>query len=102
MYGSKALGKLLKDYVRDQKKHPDQMPVVLLSSETKPTTDYGDVEAPVLTIVDWQPFGDGAAPPGMRNLPPPALPPAQEVLPPPNKQTAKTIGDEMDDEIPFE
>ena len=60
----------------------DQMPVVTLSSETKQTMNYGDVEAPVLTVVDWQPFGDGAAPPGMRNLPPPAWPPVQQVLPP--------------------
>lgn len=60
-FGSKALGALLGTYVRDQKKHPGLSPVVLLSSETKPTTNYGDVSAPVLTIVDWQAFGDGAS-----------------------------------------
>ena len=96
-YGSKALGALLNVYVRDSKKHPDQMPVVLLSSETKSTMSYGDVEAPVFTVVDWQPFGDGAAPPGMRNLPPPSLPPVQELLPPYQQKA----GGDMDDEIPF-
>jgi hypothetical protein len=93
-YGSKALGALLNIYTRTAKQHPDRMPVVLLSSETKTTQSFGDVEAPVLKIVDWQPFGEGAAPPGMRTLPPPALPPVQQqVLPP--------IGKDMSDEIPF-
>lgn len=96
-FGSKALGALLNAYVRDQKNHPGLMPVVVLSSETKPTTNYGDVDAPLFKIVDWQPFGEGASPPGMRLSPPP-LPPVQELLPP-NKQ--KFSGNEMDDEIPF-
>ena len=96
-YGSKALGALLNAYVREQKKHPDQMPVVTLSSETKTTTSYGDVEAPVLKVVDWQPFGEGAAPPGMK-LSPPTLPVTQQILPPPRKSI---IGDEMDS-IPFQ
>jgi hypothetical protein len=95
-YGSKALGALLNVYTRAAKQHPEQMPVVLLSSETKPTTNYGDVEAPVLKVIDWQPFGDGAAPPGMRNLPPPALPPVQQV-----QQVLPPIGKDMSDEIPF-
>jgi hypothetical protein len=99
-HGSKALGALLSAYVRDQKNHPGLMPVVLLSSETKPTTDYGDVAAPVLTVVDWRLFGEGAAPAGM-HVPLPSLPPVsstQELLPP-SKQ--KLIGEEMDDEIDF-
>jgi len=95
-YGSKALGALLKVYAREVKKHPNLMPVVLLSSETKTTTNYGDVEAPVLTIVDWKTFGPDAAPPGMR-LPQPEFPKTQEVLLPPSK----SIGGDMDDEIPF-
>jgi len=95
-YGSKALGALLNKYTREARQHPDQMPVVTLSSETKQTTNFGDVEAPVLTVVDWQLFGDGAAPPGMK-MPPPALPPAQQVLPP----AKKSIDDEMADSIPF-
>ena len=91
-YGSKALGTLLNKYTREAKQHPDQMPVVTLSSETKQTTNFGDVEAPVLKIVDWQPFGEGAAPSGMK-LPPPALPSVQQVLPP--------IGEELSDDVPF-
>jgi hypothetical protein len=91
-YGSKALGALLRTYVHDQKKHPDQMPVVLLASETKTTTNYGDVEAPVLIVDDWQLFGNGAAPPGIQNLPQPKLPVTPELLPPP-----QSFGAEMDD-----
>jgi hypothetical protein len=72
------------------------MPVVLLSSETKETADYGDVEAPVLKVVHWQAFGPDAALPGTP-LPQPEFPKAQELLPPPNKP----IGDDMDDSIPF-
>jgi hypothetical protein len=53
----------------------------------KSTTNYGDVAAPTFTIVDWRPFGDGAAPPGTP-LPPPKLPLVQELLPP-SKQEAK-------------
>jgi hypothetical protein len=79
--------------VRDQEKHPDQVPVVLLSSETKTTMNYGDVEAPVLSVIDWQQFGPDAAPPGVR-MPTPALPPAQEVLLP-------DLRDAMNDEISF-
>jgi hypothetical protein len=98
-YGSRALGALLKTYTRDVKKHPGMMPVVLLLSETRPTTNYGDVEAPLLKVVDWQPFGDDASPPGMKLLAP-TLPKVQQVLPPPSKQT-KTLGDDMSDEVPF-
>jgi hypothetical protein len=94
-YGSRALAALLNKYTREAKLYPDQMPVVLLSSETKQTMSFGDVEAPKFTIVDWQPFGPDAAPPGMRNLPPPALPTVQELLP---KQSLRS---EIGEEIPF-
>jgi hypothetical protein len=96
-YGSKAVGKLLGTYIREQQNHSGLMPVVLLSSETKPTTNFGPVEAPVFTIVDWRPFGEGAAPPGMR-LPQPELPKTQVLLAPPAKAP---VADEMSDEIPF-
>jgi hypothetical protein len=97
-YGQKALGTLLKKYGGEAKAHPGLMPVVLLSSEKRETTEYGEVDAPVLTIVDWKPFGDDASPPGMR-LPQPPLPPVQELLPP-SKQVKK-LGDMDDDAIPF-
>jgi hypothetical protein len=96
-YGAKALGALLKVYTREAKHHPGLMPVVLLSSEIKETIDYGDVDAPVFTVVDWKAFGDGAAPPGNPKTPLPVLPKTQELLPPPSKP----IGDDMSDEIPF-
>ena len=98
-FGSRALGALLAAYTRQAKSHPGLMPVVLLSAETRTTASYGDVSGPVLTIVDWQAFGEGASPPGMP-LSQPSLPVVQQVLPPPPKP-AKAIGDEMDDEIPF-
>jgi hypothetical protein len=96
--GRKAIGNFLKDYTAKAKQHPGHYPVVTLCSRTKPHPDYGTVDEPILQIVDWQPFGEGAAPAG-RRLPQPALPAVQELLPPPSKQT-KMIGD-MDDEIPF-
>jgi hypothetical protein len=95
-YGSRALGMLLKIYAHNAKKHPGSMPVVLLSSEVRATQNFGDVDAPVFTVVDWKPFGEGSAPPGMK-LQPPASPKTQQVLPPPKK----SIGDEMDESIPF-
>jgi hypothetical protein len=98
-YGRQALGALLAAATRDCRKHPGCAPVVLLGSEERSTINYGDVAAPTFTIVDWRPFGDGAAPPGMP-LPPPKLPPVQGLLPP-SRQKAKAIGDEMDDEVPF-
>ena len=97
-YGQKAMGGLLTTFIRDCHKHPSCMPVVLLSSEEKTTTNYGDVAAPVLTIVDWQPFGEGSAPPGMP-VPPPPLPPVHELLPP--SKEPKMLGEAMDDEIPY-
>jgi len=95
-YGSKALGALLKVYTREAREHPGLMPVVLLSSETKETVDYGDVEAPVLTVADWKDFGPDAAPPGMK-LPQLEFPKVRELLPAPSKP----ISDDMNDEIPF-
>jgi hypothetical protein len=102
-FGSKALGAFLAKALRECVQHPGCMPVVLLSSEDKPTIKFGDVAAPVLTIVDWQPFGEGAAPPGMpTRMRQPQLSAAQEVLPP-NKQITTKIGAgaDLEDEIPF-
>lgn len=101
-FGQKALGALLTAYVRDRKQHPGLSPVVLLLSEDKSTANYGDVSAPVLKLVDWQDFGDDAAPPGSPTLAPPPLPSVQELLPPaqPGKRQTRGIPD-MNDEIPF-
>ena len=97
-FGQKALGALLSAYVGDYNNHPGCMPVVLLSSENKSTTSYGDVAAPVFKIVDWKPFGEGASPPGSPLLAPAALPVQQELLPPAKRQALRV---DMDDEIPF-
>ena len=64
-YGRKALGKLIDAYVRDARKHPGKMPVVTLSSKDEPHPEYGDIPTPVFAVVDWQAFGEGAAPPGV-------------------------------------
>lgn len=97
-FGQKAIGALLNAYLRDYRNHPGHMPIVLLSSEQRATQSYGDVAAPTLKVIDWAPFGDGAAPPGTPALAPAPLPPKQEILPP-----AKSAGwqRDMDDEIPF-
>ena len=97
-YGSRGLGALFKVYARDAKKHPDMDPVVLLSSETKTTQSFGDVEAPVFKVVDWKPFGDDRSPPGMKVPLPqvPQLPKVQTLLPP-----KQSNGNDPDDEIPF-
>jgi hypothetical protein len=96
--GRKAIGNFLKDYTAKAKQHPGKDPVCILTSRSDPHPEYGTVDKPILQIVDWQPFGEGAAPAG-RRLPQSPLPAVQELLPP-SKQT-KTIGEEMDDEIPF-
>jgi hypothetical protein len=93
-HGPRALGRLLKTYTHERQQHPGMMPVVLLLSETKPTMDFGDVDAPLFKVVDWKPFGEGASPPGMK-LPPPVLPKVAQILPP------KSGGGGFDDEVPF-
>jgi hypothetical protein len=112
-YGSKAMQKLIKDFVGAARKHPGMMPVVTLGVETK-RTSFGDVEAPVLTIVDWHPFGDGASPPGQRNAIPQSAamlmfrrPESVGIEAPDNTIDAevtedkKPRRDDFDDEIPF-
>lgn len=95
-YGSKAVGRLLLAYAREAKQHPGLMPVGLLSSHDEFSPDYGAIPAPTVTIVDWQPFGEGAAPAGSP-MAMPALPaPAQ-----PLTVVAGSTEDAMDDEIPF-
>ena len=97
-YGRQALGAFLAAATRECKKHPGCAPVVLLGSEEKSTVSFGEVAAPTFTIVDWRPFGDGAAPPGMP-MPPPRLPPVHELLAP--SRETKILGEAMDDEIPY-
>ena len=73
-YGRKALGRLLDLYAREAKKHPGLMPVVALSTRDESSSDYGLIPAPVLTVVDWKAFGEGAAPPGSPTTLLPELP----------------------------
>lgn len=100
-FGQKALGALLKAYLRNYKNYPGCMPVALLSSEEKWTQNYGYVAAPVLKIVDWQPFGEGSAPPGSAALAPPPLPLTQELLLPGKHDGRQLPDSDMDDEISF-
>lgn len=62
--GRRALGDLLKTFAKDSRQHPGLYPVVLLESYDRPTADYGKVPTPRLNVVDWQSFGEGAAPAG--------------------------------------
>jgi hypothetical protein len=101
--GRKAIGHFLKAYAREAKRHPGEYPVALLTSRSEPHPEYGTVIKPILKIVSWQAFGDGAAPPGM------PLRETQQVLTssqPQPKLTAPTktkssLADDMGDSIPF-
>jgi hypothetical protein len=105
-YGRKAVGRLLDAYTREMTQHLGLMPVVLLSSRDQPT-DHGMTQAPVLTIVEWRAFGDGASSagspstssttPALEGQPTLALPAAKA------KGTTASLGSggDMDDEIPF-
>ena len=107
-YGRKAVGRLLDAYTREAKRHPGMMPVVLLSSRDEHSADYGFIPTPVLTLVEWRAFGDGAAPPGSPAMS--STVPALEAQPTPSllatekpsrsSASVRTRSD-MDDEIPF-
>ena len=98
-YGRKAFGRLLDSYVRDAKKHPGMMPMVVLSSKDEHSPDYGDIPAPVLSIVNWEKFGDGAAPPGSP-MPQPTISTKQLALPVANEIIVEeTDAEEIDDDF---
>jgi hypothetical protein len=67
-YGRKEVKRLLKAYAKGAKENPGKMPVVLLKCKIETSPTYGDIEAPLFDIVDWQEFGEGASPPGERTL----------------------------------
>jgi hypothetical protein len=97
--GKKAIGTFLKQYLAEAKRHPGEFPVVLLTSRDERDPDYGTIKKPVLRIVGWAAFGEGAAPAGSPTLAP-ALPPprqAQQLLPPKQSLSSEMGGDE----IPF-
>jgi hypothetical protein len=62
--GTGAIGEFLNAWAADYKNHPGQAPVVGLQSWDKPNPDWGRIPTPRLKIVGWQPFGEGATPPG--------------------------------------
>src|SRR5262249_32338966 len=72
-HGRKALGRLLKAYGEQVKDHAGMMAVVYLGSKSQPGM-RGEVSVPIYTIVDWQPFGVGAALKGKRLEHKPAVP----------------------------
>ena len=92
--GKKALSKLIGVYRENAKKHPGQMPIVYLGSIEK-MGEKGVYEAPTLEVCDWQPFGDGASPPGN----PPDVPPPLPRLT--DESDEVMVDDVMDDEIKF-
>jgi hypothetical protein len=66
--GRREVGKFLKTFNRDARKHPGQYPKVILGTRGEPNPDYGTIDKPVLKVVDWAVFGEGAAPPGWQSL----------------------------------
>jgi hypothetical protein len=113
-YAPKQMRKFIECFVKEARKHPGMMPVVTLGSHTEVSPTYGPIQVPLLTIVDWLPFGEGASRPGQRgNIPEDA---AAFMLAPPQDNDAndgEIIEHEtaeipttnrrrdMDDEIPF-
>jgi hypothetical protein len=115
-YALKSLRKSIKeDFVGAARKHPGMMPVVTLGTYDERSPTYGKIPAPLLTIVDWQPFGEGASGPGRRD----AVPQGAALLMlgqlPGRRSDGKVIdaevvetktpprrnNDDMDDQIPF-
>lgn len=107
--GRKALAKLINTFRRDVRKFPGCMPVVLLQSHAYYSQDYGDIATPVLKVVDWKPFGDGASAPGAPIETAPMIPaPETKALPVVDTEFVETNDDrdddddrDPDDEIPF-
>jgi hypothetical protein len=96
--GSGAIGELLDSWAADYKNHPGEAPVVILQSWDKPNADWGKIPTPRLKLVGWQPFGEGATPPGdpARTA---LVRQALLALPKPDAAPARKRGTDMDDEI---
>jgi hypothetical protein len=58
--GTRGLSEFLDTAVKDAKAHPGKMPVVQLTTVTRPGSKQ---LVPKLIILRWEPFGEGAAPP---------------------------------------
>jgi hypothetical protein len=100
--GRQALGALLKTYAREAKKHSNLMPVVQIASREEQNPDFGPILKPVLQIIDWRAFGEDAAPAGDPTAPLPTLPTQTSVVVPMQRNAKPvSLGDDMDDDIPF-
>jgi hypothetical protein len=110
-YAIKSMRKFIESFTKEARKHPGMMPVVTLGSQKETSPTYGAIQAPLLTIVDWQPFGEGASGPGQRGVIPQSA--ATFMLAPPpqddnaaddeiieHETTAANRRRDMDDEIP--
>jgi hypothetical protein len=106
-YGPKGMRRFIDAYVKEARKHPGQMPVVALGSKTERSPSYGDIETPLLTIIDWQPFGYGASLPGQPNAMLPTISTLAIEAPSiaaderPDKIIEGKARRDLDDEIPF-
>jgi hypothetical protein len=58
--GTRGLSEFLDTAVKEAKAHPGKMPVVQLTTVTRPGSKQ---LVPKLVILRWEPFGEGAAPP---------------------------------------
>jgi hypothetical protein len=54
--GRRALGELVGGYGRLRRRNPGRLPIVKLGSKSMRTDNWGDVPAPVFTILGWAPW----------------------------------------------
>jgi hypothetical protein len=99
----RGLGEFLDAAYKEAGNHPGEMPVVTLRSYQRDKFNGEKEWVPQLKIIRWAPFGPGASPPAdARNLEriQKKLKEINDDLAP-DKAQAKSLGGDMDDEIPF-
>lgn len=75
--GRRAVAKLAQQFDQQRQKHPDQMPLVALASETYHHETFGKIAKPAFKIIGWEPWEvEAPATPGE-----PKTPLAEHVLP---------------------
>jgi hypothetical protein len=92
--GIRSIGKLARAVVQGRKSHPDELPIVALTTDVYDHREYGRIKKPTFTIVAW----------GSRDIFDKAMAAAGFVSgseTPPASQAGAPTRDDMDDSIPF-